>query len=63
MTGIISSPKKYRSEKVLHEVIRDLPEAQHIDRMLVRGCITVEEALRGIADAIAEERRAAAARS
>lgn len=63
MTGTISSPKKYRSEKMLHEVIRDLPEAQHIDRMLVRGYITVEEALRGIADAIAAERRAAAARS
>lgn len=40
--------KKYQIEKVLHEVIRDMPETAKIENMLERGVITPLEALKEI---------------
>lgn len=40
--------KKYQIEKVLHEVIRDMPEARKIESMLERGIITPLSALKEI---------------
>lgn len=40
---------KYRIEKVLHEIIRDLPEANTVSREYDRGMITLEYALMDIA--------------
>ena len=37
-------------------MIRDLPEAANIEKMLSKGYITIEDALTAIADAIREER-------
>ena len=50
---------KYKSEKMLHEVIRDLPRAAKLEAYLDRGMITIEEALSGIAEAIREEKQRA----
>ena len=47
---------KFTTEKRLHEVIRDLPEAAKIDRMLERGYLTLEDALLSIATEIKKER-------
>ena len=46
---------KFRAEKILHEVIRDLPEAQKIEKALERGIITPLAALRCIVGAWEEE--------
>lgn len=48
---------KYRTEKVVHEIIRDLPKAARLETMLDRGEILIEDALSGIADAIRAERQ------
>lgn len=37
--------KKYRIEKVLHEILRDLPEARKISDAFENGTITDAEAL------------------
>ena len=42
-------PKKYEIEKVLHEIIRDLPEAATTAKAYKRGVITFDEALLSIA--------------
>lgn len=47
---------KYSIEKVLHEIIRDLPEAAKAERQFERGYILPEDALTAIAQAIKEER-------
>lgn len=47
---------KFTTEKRLHEVIRDLPKAQAVERSLNRGYITLEEALITIANIIREEK-------
>lgn len=47
---------KFKTEKILHEVIRDLPEAANIENMLYRGFITIEEALEAMAQVIREEK-------
>ena len=47
---------KYTTEKILHEIIRDLPAAQRTERLLDRGYITIEEALENIAQTIREEK-------
>lgn len=47
--------KKYRIEKVLHEVIRDLPSASKANRAYELGFLTLDEALKEIADAIRQE--------
>lgn len=43
--------RKFEIEKVLHELIRDLPEAQKAEMYFNRGLITVDETLRLIASA------------
>ena len=47
---------KFKTEKILHEVIRDLPEAARIDKALTDGKCTIEEALEAIAYFIREEK-------
>lgn len=47
---------KYKIEKVLHEIIRDLPDAMDAERLFNRGYILPEEALEKIALAMKEER-------
>lgn len=47
---------KFTIEKMLHEIVRDLPAAQRTERLLDRGYITLEEALENIAQTIREER-------
>ena len=48
--------QKFKTDKILHEVIRDLPAAQRTERLLDRGHITIEEALENIAQTIREEK-------
>lgn len=43
--------RKFEIEKVLHELIRDLPDAQKAEKYFHRGLITVDETLRMIANA------------
>ena len=43
-------------EKRLHEIIRDLPDARHINTALEKGLITLDEALLCIANIIKAER-------
>lgn len=50
---------KYRMEKMLHEIIRDLPEAAKVDRCLDRGYITIEDALTIVSRIIRAEKEAA----
>lgn len=40
---------KYRIEKVLHELIRDLPEVRRTSERFDHGMLTVEDALEEIA--------------
>lgn len=47
---------KYRIEKTLHEIIRDLPEAQKISTGYDRGLLTLDSALAEIAAIIRAER-------
>ena len=47
--------KKYEIEKVLHEIIRDLPEAATTAKAYKRGVITFDEALYDIARAYRKE--------
>lgn len=47
---------KYRIEKVLHEIIRDLPEVQKISTGYDRGILTLDSALAEIAAIIRAER-------
>lgn len=42
-------------EKVLHELIRDLPDVRNANALFERGLINTEWAFRFIADAIARE--------
>ena len=53
---------KFTTEKRLHEIIRDLPEAAKAEKFLQYGYITLEEALESIAQAIREEKERSAAR-
>ena len=46
---------KYRLEKVLHELIRDLPKVLAINTEFERGFITKEEAFKSVSDAIKNE--------
>ena len=50
---------KYRTEKVIHEIIRDLPTAAKAEQQLDAGLILIEDALQTIADAIRTEREKA----
>ena len=47
---------KYRIEKVLHELIRDLPEVRKISCNYENGFLTLEDALEEIAEAVRKER-------
>lgn len=47
---------KYRIEKVLHELIRDLPEVRKISRNYENGFLIFEDALKEIAEAARKER-------
>ena len=47
--------RKYEIEKVLHEIIRDLPEAATTAKAYERGVITFDEALCDIARAYRKE--------
>lgn len=47
---------KFSTEKVLHEIIRDLPDAARAELNYNKGLITFDEALRQIADAYRKER-------
>lgn len=49
---------KYRMEKMLHEIIRDLPEAAKVESCLDRGYITIEDALTVVARIIRAEKEA-----
>ena len=51
---------KFKTEKMLHEIIKDLPEAAKIERLLERGYITIEEALQSISEAIKAEKERSA---
>jgi len=48
---------KFDIEKVLHEIIRDLPAAEKASRLFDNGYITFDDALRTIADIYREEMR------
>lgn len=43
--------RKFEIEKVLHELIRDLPDAMKAEKYYNRGLITADETLRWIANA------------
>lgn len=45
------APKNYEIEKVLHEIIRDLPDARKAADGFKRGLYTFDDALRAIAAA------------
>lgn len=49
---------KFEIEKVLHEVIRDLPTGKSIERNYSKGIITFDEALKMLAAAYKREREA-----
>ena len=57
MTQYERKHNKYDMEKVIHEFIRDLPEARKIENLFHKGYITAEEALRELADEIERERK------
>ena len=48
--------KKYNLEKVLHEIIRDIPGAAKVEQYFSKGIITIEEALYQISIIIREEK-------
>lgn len=47
---------KYQIEKVLHEIIRDMPEARRTADNFKHGYITFEEALEEIAYVVRKEK-------
>ena len=47
---------KFSIEKTLHEIIRDLPSAERVERGYHIGILTFDEALMMIADAYRKER-------
>lgn len=47
---------KFKIEKQIHEVIRDIPEAAKINESLERGLITLDEALLKLILIIKKER-------
>ena len=49
------NPKKYQIEKILHELIRDLPKCQKAARGFDRGLYTFDDALKIIASAYRDE--------
>lgn len=49
--------KKYQIEKVLHELIRDLPEVKRINHLYERGLLPDYDALAEIASVLKHERR------
>jgi hypothetical protein len=49
--------KKYQIEKVLHELIRDLPQVRKISQSYERGLLPDYEALAEIAEVLKQERR------
>lgn len=51
--------KKFETEKALHEIIRDLPNAKTWDSCFRRGLMPLDEALSAIADEIKKEREKA----
>lgn len=51
---------KYKGEKVLHEIIRDIPECANIESAFERGMITSEEYFRLIAQALHDDKLRAA---
>lgn len=48
--------KKYEIEKVLHEIIRDLPAAQKAEKMFAMGYLTADDTLDMIAKAFRTEK-------
>lgn len=50
------SNEKFATEKVLHEIILDLPKAKKYDKCFQHGLLTIEEVLQLIVDEIKEER-------
>ena len=49
-------PKKYQIEKILHELIRDLPDARKAANNYRRGLLTLDECLNAIAAVYRAER-------
>ena len=47
---------KFVVEKRIHEIIRDLPDARHINTALERGLITLDDTLVSIASIIKQDR-------
>ena len=50
---------KFTTEKILHELIRDLPEVERANRNYERGLITFDSFLENVARAYREEREKA----
>lgn len=50
------SNTKFDTEKALHEILRDLPEARYWDKCFACGLLTIEESLQQIVNEIKEER-------
>lgn len=48
---------KYRLEKVLHELIRDLPALRVLNNIFEKGYLTTDEAFIQLAEIIQEEAR------
>lgn len=48
---------KYKIEKVLHELIRDLPEVRRMSEKFQYGYLSIEDALEEIAYVIRQERQ------
>lgn len=48
--------KKYNLEKVLHEIIRDIPGAAKVEQKFNRGFMTFDDALKEIAFLYREEK-------
>lgn len=48
---------KYRIEKALHEIIRDIPDAERIATRFERGLLTLEDCLEEIAFIIKKEKQ------
>ena len=51
---------KFELEKVLHEIMRDVPEAAAIDRKFKNGFLTNDDAFQTIAEIIRAEKEKAA---
>lgn len=48
--------KKYNLEKVLHEIIRDIPGAAKVEQKFNRGFMTFDDALKEIASLYRDEK-------